>query len=234
MTDDLRLEYFPFLSEDYLKEMGTLDPAYKAESPTLATLKRAGTVKELVVHFSNRIIVRRGTADVSRSFAVKRAWRNFDIQLDANDRELALDMYSLGPPGLGVDAGENKAVGMWKDAPYSRFAHRQTRYVRTLSEWVVAARRSYNNDLVEGLRGLYFFAVLDLTPTHYRYRLSASYELSIAETVDLFGEVQGFGPLPGNSPWKTEADVADAAWGARHQNWQSYAAINNQLPLAGP
>jgi hypothetical protein len=234
MADDLTLEYYPTLTTDYLLEIGAAKSGYTLASPTLAVRKSGAVLKEIRIHFSSEIQVKRGLKNVSGNYGVKRGWRGWARRLDPNDREQATEGYGAATQGLGVDAGDDYAIGKWKDAPFFMTGTRQQEFLRTHTEWVVAARPSYTNALVDGLKGIYFFSILDLTPTHYRYRLSSAFELTLAQTQDIFGNGHGSGPLPANGPWKTEDDVASNAWAARSPDWISYAAYNNQLPLPTP
>ena len=205
---------------------------YQPITKTLATLTKGGALQNIFLHFNNNILVQRGTRDVGQYYAVRRKWRSWVSNLDPNDLDTQLDEYAIDAAAPLLDSGD-KPVGRWTDAPGQLLATRYPLRQRLLSEWIVGGVTSYNT-LVEGLGGLYFFVVLDLTPTLYRMSMSPSFDVTADQVADTLGRSGDPGPLPLDSPWKTQDDIADADWLARHTTWQDYSALNQQLPAPAP
>lgn len=206
---------------------------YTTVSKTLAIYPASGALKQIFLHFNNTIVVQRGTADVSKHYAVRRKWRNWARHLDPANREATLDDYTTDNTVPVVDS-QNKPPGQWQDAPGPNMVARQTKSLRVLSEWIVGGEYSYTPTLVEGLGGLYFFVVLDLTPAAYRMSMSPSFAITAEQAADILATPGNIGFLPHDAPWKTEADIADDAWLSRHTTWQDYSSYNNRLPQGGP
>lgn len=234
MTDDLRLEYSGSVTSPALDNLsrGAYRDSYRAVTPTLATSRKNNVLQGIYLHCNSEVVVKRGTANVSRHYAIRRKWRNWHSNLDPANREQRLGGYSIDTGALAIDSGD-KPLGEWFDAPGAILLHRQTQYERVLSEWVIGGVTSYNT-LVQGLGGLYYFVILDLTPTHYRFFMSPSFDLTESVVGETLGQSGNLGPLPANGPWKTEADIAPNGWLAQHTTWQDYAALNNQLTPVTP
>ncbi|CAN7761573.1 hypothetical protein LJR130_007089 [Variovorax sp. LjRoot130] len=231
MADDLRLEYIGSVDNDNLRFSARSN--YTAVTPTLATRRTKGVLKDVYLHCNSDVLVKRGAVNVSKHYAVRRKWRNWLAHLDPADRETRIDGYAIDQGALQLDSGD-KPIGEWFDAPGIATGYRQTKFERILSEWVVGAVTSYDATLVDGLGGLYFFVILDLTPTHYRFMMSRAEALTTTHVEETLGAGSGLGPLPAATPYRTEVDVGATQWLARHPTWQDYAALNAALPLPTP
>lgn len=231
MSDDLTMTYTATLTEDYLGQ--GVYSYYKSHngSKTLGVQRLKGRVNSIAVHGNNRIIIKRGTKDVSDKYVYRRYWRIWDAALPTDGGDVRLGDYQDGGATLVLD-GEKKDVGNWYDVPGQRLSSRCVTWHRVLLEFAVGCQVSYNNELAQGIGGLHLVIIVDFSPTGYRVGMSKGYELTEEQIRSVTGHgSSGTNPFPLDSPLKTESDIAPTDWLARHTTWQDYASVNSQLPL---
>jgi hypothetical protein len=231
VPDSLRLVYSASLTEDNLQL--TARRNYKKVSNTLAVLTRGTSTSDVYLHGNSTITVSRGSANVSKNYAVRRRWKIWTAPTDGADPPVRSGAYTLATERLVIDSGQ-KPPGEWIDAPGIVQKRRQPSAERILLEWVVGGETGYNHELVQGLGGLYFLEIVDITPANYRVGMSRAFPLTEDEIRAAMGISGDPSPLPDGAPLHSEDDLADADWVARHTSWQSYAPYNTQLPVEAP
>jgi hypothetical protein len=233
MTDPIVLAYAPTVSIDYKDRSGY--SAMKRVNDTLAVDRdETGATTRIFVHGNIRLFVRSGGADLSRHFGVRRVWRAWTAGLDPGPPASRIGDYQKFHyvARFRVDSGPNKPFGHWWDSPGLPQGIRLATSTRLLFEWVVACEEEKNNKrvLVPGVDGLYFFMLLDYTPSVYRISYSPIWPMTPAQVNDVTNRGLA-GPIPLNRPFKWEADVQSSDWVESHSDWVSYQAHNDQLPL---
>jgi hypothetical protein len=236
-NDDLVMTYTATFTEDYLSRTNRAQYTPHNGSKTLAVERVKGRLLSLYVHGNSQIVVRRGTTDVSKKYAIRRRWRAWEAPLDPNgDTRSSAYVWNEEKtvPHFQLDSGE-KPLGEWFDAPGWNLMFREARTTRVLFEWVIGCERSYDRDLQEGIGGLHLFVIVDTSPGGYRIGMSRAYDLTEGQVRAVIGGGSAVpSPFPNDRPLKTEDDIPAADWLARHTTWQSYASLMAQLPLPSP
>jgi hypothetical protein len=230
MADDLAFEYTASVTSSDLSFSAFRK--YKKVNDTLAIDLKGGVLQAVYIHGNNNIVVRRGTKDVSKSYAVRRYMRVWTAPLDPGPPESRTNPYTIADPRFLVDSYE-KPPGEWADAPgHPSIRTKHTETSRSLFEWVVFGETSWRTP-VEGLGGLYMIQIIDLTPSLYKLAMSRAFPLTANQVESVFAPgATSFAPP--DTPWKTEADMQSSDWLARHIGWESYGAYNDQLPASTP
>jgi hypothetical protein len=230
MPDPLVLAYAPSVSVDYLEHSG-----FRLMTPVNSTLaidkSATGATIRIFIHGNIRLFVRRGGANVSRHFAVRRAMRVWTAPLNPGSSPSRTGAYQNPDRRFLMDSTE-KPVGHWWDCPGIPQGVRLTSTARLLYEWVIACEDE-DRKLVPGIDGLYFFMLLDHTPAVYRISYSPIWSVTPPQVTDVLSRGLA-GTIPSNRPWRSEDDVQSSEWVESHTDWVSYAAHNDQLIPPGP
>jgi hypothetical protein len=186
------------------------------------------------IHGSCKVVVKRGTDDVSDNYAVYRLTRLWERTLSppatANDKPGApTGQYQFGGGRMHIDSG-NKPAGQWTDAPGQTTGHnRWTQSTRFLAEFVLGAEDPGTSPrkMQDDAGGVYYVFLYHISPRWFRVQGSDGVPLSSAQWKGVRGVKGSTNPIPPSSPYRTEASTG-LNWPV-DSNWVDWSAQNDQL-----
>jgi len=229
MSDPLVLAYAPSVSVDLLEhsQFSRMTPV----NPTLAIETSGGATTQIFLHGNIRLFVRRGGANLSSHFAVRRMMRVWTASLGPGATPTRAGNYRIPDRRFRLDSSQ-KPIGHWWDCPGIPQGIKLTTSDRLLYEWVIGCEDE-DRQIIPGMDGLYFFMLLDYTPSRYRISYSPIWPVTAPQVTDVLNRGLA-GPIPLNRPWRSEDDVATDGWVESHDDWVSYQTHNDQLVMPSP